>query len=321
MKVALPDMTMQYRSVAELNADIVAWLPTLPRDLSLVVGIPRSGLLAANLIALHLNLPLADLDGFIANRTLGGGERIGERTVRGASSRPKVLIVDDSYDRGTAMATARQLLSTSNRNCAYYFAAIYVSPGTGSAVDYFASEVAQPRAFEWNIMHHRNLIPNCCMDIDGVLCRDPLETENDDGAGYVKFLTEVPPRYIPTYKVAYLVTSRLEKYRPQTEAWLAQHQIPYGQLRMLDLPNAQERRRLGCYGSFKASVYRSTETVMFYESSIGQAREIANRTGKFVFCTDTRQMIQPRATARSRWFVATMSKRLLRKTRSFLGQT
>ena len=65
---------MNYRSVNDLNHCIVANLHRLPRDIDLVVGIPRSGVLAASLIALHLNLPLVDLDGFIE-----GGKHDGKK--------------------------------------------------------------------------------------------------------------------------------------------------------------------------------------------------------------------------------------------------
>ena len=64
---------MNYRSIAQLSDQLVAWSRELPPDLDLVVGLPRSGLLAANILALYRNLPVADLDGFLAGRTLGAG--------------------------------------------------------------------------------------------------------------------------------------------------------------------------------------------------------------------------------------------------------
>lgn len=59
---------MNYRSIVDLNSDIKKWISELPNDLDLIVGIPRSGLLVANLLALHLNLPLTDVEGLIENR-------------------------------------------------------------------------------------------------------------------------------------------------------------------------------------------------------------------------------------------------------------
>ena len=64
---------MNYRSVADLNETLTSRLSVIPRDIDLVVGIPRSGMLAANLLALHLNLPVIDVEGFIEGRRLGCG--------------------------------------------------------------------------------------------------------------------------------------------------------------------------------------------------------------------------------------------------------
>mgnify|MGYP006922448723 CR=1 FL=1 len=36
-------------------------------------------------------------------------------------------------------------------------------------------------------MHHRYM-KEACVDIDGVLCMDPLPKENDDGARYIDFI-------------------------------------------------------------------------------------------------------------------------------------
>jgi hypothetical protein len=66
---------MNYRSIATLNRQIVNWLDQLPSDLDLIVGIPRSGLLVANLLALHQNLPLTDIDGFLAGKIFYNGPR------------------------------------------------------------------------------------------------------------------------------------------------------------------------------------------------------------------------------------------------------
>jgi len=51
--------------------------------------------------------------------------------------------------------------------------------------------------FEWNALHHSNP-ERFCVDIDGVLCRDPTEAENDDGESYLEFLPGWMRRYGPT---------------------------------------------------------------------------------------------------------------------------
>ena len=55
---------------------------------------------------------------------------------------------------------------------------------------------------------------------------------------------------------------------------------------MLDLPSADERRRLNCHAKFKAEQYQKLQdTVLFVESEETQAKEIALLTGKQVICT------------------------------------
>jgi uncharacterized HAD superfamily protein len=124
------------------------------------------------------------------------------------------------------------------------------------------------------------------MDIDGLLCVEPTPEENDDGNRYEQFLRQAYPFHIPTVPVATLVSSRLEKYRAQTEDWLGRHGVQYGELCLLDLPSAAERRRLQAHVPFKAAVYRSKSSAsLFLESDLAQAEAIAQRSGKAVICT------------------------------------
>jgi hypothetical protein len=73
---------MNYRSFSDLQARVAEWAIALPDEVDLVVGVPRSGLLPATLLALHRHLPMADLDGFLAGRIYDGGRRFRGR-VRG----------------------------------------------------------------------------------------------------------------------------------------------------------------------------------------------------------------------------------------------
>jgi orotate phosphoribosyltransferase len=66
---------MNFKSVADLNRDVREWMTSLPRDIDLVIGVPRSGMLVANLLALDFNLPLADLDGFLKGHIMAAGAR------------------------------------------------------------------------------------------------------------------------------------------------------------------------------------------------------------------------------------------------------
>jgi hypothetical protein len=67
---------INYRDINDLNRAIIRSLQKIPKNIGLVVGIPRSGLLVANIIALHLNLPLTDLDDLVEGRMIRYGNRI-----------------------------------------------------------------------------------------------------------------------------------------------------------------------------------------------------------------------------------------------------
>jgi uncharacterized HAD superfamily protein/hypoxanthine phosphoribosyltransferase len=283
---------MQYRSVSDLNQTIIRNLHKLPRELDLVVGIPRSGLLAANLLSLAANIPMTDLDSFISGKTYSSGVTKRRAVLdQDMAEARRVLIIDDSINGGNAMAEARAKVAHLPNSDHYLFAAVYGSYPQHAEADLIFEVVPQPRLFQWNFMHHK-FLEESCVDIDGVLCVDPTHEENDDGIAYQTFLAEAIPLHGPTRKIGYLVTSRLEKYRSLTEAWLARHRIQYGQLVMLDLPSKAERQRLGVHGSFKADFYKSSPATLFIESEDEQAKRIAALSGKPVLCTETHQLYQ-----------------------------
>ncbi len=122
-----------------------------------------------------------------------------------------------------------------------------------------------------------------CVDIDGVLCADPTQVQNDDGPGYRSFLSGAQPLVLPTSPVGWVVTSRLERYRPETEAWLRENGVEYGELVMLDVATAEERRALGAHGRHEAAFSASSGAELFVESEYAQAVEIAALSGRQVF--------------------------------------
>ena len=281
---------INYRSLADLGATIQRNLFRIPRDIDLVVGVPRSGLLAANILSLNLHRPLTDVEGLIAGRLLGSGMRTEwSETMLDASRRLKVFVLDNSIHSGREMARVRERLESASLPHEIIYGAVYALPESRQLVDFHFEVVPQVRVFQWNLMHHC-LLDQCCVDIDGVLCRNPTKDENDDGPQYEDFLKNVAPNFVPATPIGWLVTCRLEKYRHLTEHWLHQHGIVYRHLVMMDLPSKAARLASGSHGSFKAKVFAETNAALFIESSASQAYEIAAATGKQVFCLETARM-------------------------------
>jgi uncharacterized HAD superfamily protein len=290
---------MNFRSVQDLNEAIVRGLSKVPRDVDLVVGIPRSGLLAASLMALHLNVPLTDLRGFLEGRVIQSGPRLGRRgDGTGQVHVRHALVLDDSVLGGATMQSARARIGTASPECRVSYAAVYVSPPGKTDVDLYLEEIVGPRVFEWNLMHG-GMIGRSCVDVDGVLCIDPTDRQNDDGPRYRDFVAHAEPLLLPTAPVGWLVTCRLEKYRDLTAAWLKQHNVRYGGLYMMDYPTKAARLAAGTHVSFKADIYQATDALLFVESSLRQAVGIAGQAGKPVLCLETKEMVYPSLAAQA----------------------
>ena len=278
---------MYYRNVKDLNNIILQRLSIIPRDLDLIVGVPRSGMLPANLLALYLNKPYTDIHSFLNGHIYKAGAR---GQFFDISEFKNILVVDDSIASGSAMIEVKENLKHLNDKFNIKYCAIYVIPGKEKMVDYYFETVPLPRYFQWNILNHTTL-EKACFDIDGVLCADPLPEQNDDGEKYIDFLLNAPPLFIPGSKIGTIVTSRLEKYRKETETWLAANNIRYNDLVMLDLPNMEARQRANNHGDHKAKAYMAKPYVLFIESEYNQAVEINRITKKPVLCTANFEMI------------------------------
>ena len=259
---------LNFKTIADLDSCIVKNLHKIPRDIDLVVGIPRSGMLAATIIALHLNLPLLDMDSYLNQVQFHtGNTKKCENWIKTTQEAKKVLVVDDSISSGKAMNEAK-MLTKRIASVKHFFLAVYALELTSLMVDIFFEIVSQPRMFEWNFMHHWAL-EYACVDIDGV------------------------PKFIPTKKVAYIVSARLEKYRKETEEWLHKNKIEYGKLILLDEPDAASRRKNVNHGSYKGEIFKNTDCSLFIESSYEQAVEICRTSGKQCYCTGKACLITP----------------------------
>jgi orotate phosphoribosyltransferase len=282
---------MNYRGMNELELALQTIALRLPPSVRLVVGIPRSGLLAATMLALHVNLPVTDVAGFLEGRLLATGRR--RPRDRAGTDGPSAVVVDDSVASGHQIRVVRRQLAEAERLQDVIFAAPFVSSSVANAVDLYGEIVEPPRAFAWNILHHPPLLERSCVDIDGVLCLDPSVDENDDGTRYRAFLRAAQPLFLPSAPVRYIVTSRLERYREETAQWLAKNEVQYSELVMLDLPDAVTRRALRAHAGHKADFYAGSDADLFVESDYGQAIQIAARAGRQVFAIDRREMVYP----------------------------
>jgi len=278
---------MNYRNIADLNRILLQRLSIIPRDIDLIVGVPRSGMLPANLLALYLNKPYTDIHSFMNGHIYKAGAR---GQFFDVNQYKNILVVDDSVASGSAMKECRENLKQAETQFNIKYCAVYMVPGKEKTVDYYFEMVPTPRYFQWNILNHTTL-EKACFDIDGVLCVDPNPEQNDDGPKYRNFILNAAPLFIPGSRIGTIVTSRLEKYRKETETWLQANHIKYNDLVMLDLPDMAARQRANNHAEHKAKAYLSKPYVLFIESDPVQAREINRIAKKPVLCTANFEMI------------------------------
>lgn len=285
---------MNFKSYSDLSADIKNNINKIHEgNYDLVVGFPRSGMIPAHMIALFLNTHVTDFENFLNNEPLKCGlTRNVKVNIKKPHDAEKILLVDDSIYSGNSLKKSLNRIPTDLKNKSTTLA-VYSNISDRNDIDLYLYVVSVPRVFEWNIFHH-SILSKACVDIDGVLCIDPTSDENDDGDRYIDFLQNAKPKMIPTTKIHSLVTSRLEKYRKQTESWLKKYNIQYDNLIMLDLPSKEARIKQQSHGIHKAKYYMSNKNLeLFIESDLKQSYQITHISGKPVFCVDSNQLIKP----------------------------
>lgn len=285
---------LTFKSYNDLIDDVKAGIPKLQAyQFDLVVGIPRSGMIPAYLISAFLNLDCTDLDSFVSNRRLQRGiTRKTKKALEYPSEAKHVLIVDDSIYSGESLKLSLEKLNVDQRSKIKTLA-IYYSQKKHDLLDIGFELLQGRKLFEWGLFHN-NIISKTCFDLDGVICEDPKNEDNDDGPLYINHITNARPKFLPSGIALAIVTNRLEKYREQTEAWLHQHSVRYEELIMLNLPSKAERQSIDPGHVHKGAFYqKSPKAILFIESSHNQSITISRTSGKPVYCLDKNEFISP----------------------------
>lgn len=284
---------MKYVTLVDLAGTLRTNFHKVPHDVDFVLGVPRSGMLAAAPLAEWLNVPLLDVDSFCFGASPTGGRRVAFHADSGRV-RKRVLVVDDTIFNGGSMAAVREKLRPFAGAYDFIFMAVYLE-GPCSDVDVWLEDVrsyADPFVlYEWNIFHHTpRIMSRCIYDIDGVLCVDPPDER--DEAAYARYIQRPVPLFVPSVEVGEIVTYRLAAYEHITRRWLAEAGVQYKGLTMFPAQTYAARAGSGIGpAAFKADIYAQREWArLFVESSDRQAREIYERTGKAVLCVESNKM-------------------------------
>jgi len=254
----------------------------LPPTITDVVGIARSGLIPATILACLIHRPLWSLSTTGLN-DLGTTYRL--QTAAAPPAKRHALLLDDTAFKGGAMRRFPAILREHWPDAQILRAVVYSTPAAKRFVDLSAAELPPPHYLEW---HWSNSpLAHACWDFDGLLCEDCLPEDDDDGPRYEQFLATARPRYYARHTTLPLVvTARLDRprYRELTQNWLRRHGIRCDRLVMGPWGSLQERAAPLAVERFKSAHYRQSKLRLFIESDARQARVIARLAQKPVLC-------------------------------------
>jgi len=266
------------------------WIKTFPERYDLVVGVPRSGMFIASLIALKLG------KGLTTPELLVEGKYWHSNFVKDRApitSDTHVLLVDDAMDTGRAMTRAMQQIRSVNSDIKVSRACLIVREEAIPDVDLYFKVIPAPRVYEWNILHRKIASywghGRLAVDMDGVLCANCPPGVDQDEKLYLEWITAANPYLIPAFEIDAIVTSRLEKYREATEDWLRKHNVLYKKLYMWDVASKDERK--GKFAKYKIDELLRIKPDMFWESSAEQSEAIWKKTGIPTLCIDTMNLL------------------------------
>jgi orotate phosphoribosyltransferase len=282
--VAFPSNGLEWVTTERLAADSIKLAALLPRDIVGVVGLPRSGMIPASIIATHLHLPLYELTHEGRLNRLGHGSRGRSMGFRHPET-GRLAVIDDTVYGGYAMRQARESMAKLKRPAVYavVYSRLQALPESQGAADIFAAALPTPHLLEWNAPNNGPFVGHTAADgvpyyragvacdLDGIIIHD-AESGGKIGEAYLV------PR---THPCRLIVTGRRERFRAGTEAHLKALGVQWDRLEMLpdDAPETTQS-----FAEHKAKHYGASECGFFFESCPLQAELIHHLTGRPVVC-------------------------------------
>lgn len=261
----------RFMSMAEYMYITKIWARTIPRKFDLVIGIPRNGMIPAELVGIEHGVPVANVDTFI-NKTF----RIHSTGTR-KDKYENILLVDENVGTGRQMQAAKERLLKIDPKLKISTAAPFVTEAQAKNINYYyAINKGTILATELDLIKTPLTVGCLCTDMDGVLCEDmPIDIKEEDKESFIK---NAKPNIIPRYAIETIATGRPEAYRSITEEWLKKNNVIYNKLVMAQ---ADEDGI-----TTKVKVIRKDKPGTFWESDPFQSRMIFLRTGCRVLCTE-----------------------------------
>lgn len=262
-------------TTAAFLQDLLAFTDLLPHHYTAIVGTPRSGMIAAAFIATRRNLPLLTFTPDGVALAPSSRRRIHTYLPGG----PYLLVDDDLWSGQTLAEHAAQIDQPHDTATVYTFA------HTAKPPTHTYRTIAGPWLTEWKAFNYSPwLNAEFDTDFDGILSFDCPIPDDDDGPRYAHFLKHARPNFFfRPHTIPAIITARLEKYRPETLAWLKQTGQRVEQLIMGPWPRHTDRHPEALY-EFKAHHVNKSPRRFFIESQPHEAQALAARCPKMIIC-------------------------------------
>jgi hypothetical protein len=257
-----PSGNARWVTTAELAAAAIDLADQVPPDITRIVGVPRSGMIPAAIIASKIHRPLFTIRDWQVVPA-GGGFRIGWNENTGDGGR--WLFVDDTLHNGSTFAR----LEAEGVPIGQHLTAVVYTLDPAQS-DLHHAVLPTPHLLEWNLL---NAPYGECLatDFDGILCHNPPRQ------GVPKFVARRAP-------LRAIISSRPETEREASEAWLAWHGMRYQSLRLW--PGSEVDR----FDIAQVAVWKATEVsavkAEFYIESEPDLADAIRKLGIRVLCPD-----------------------------------
>ena len=207
---------LNYRSYIDLAACIKKHTQKLS-GYDLYVGIPRSGLLAANMMALLLNKPVCTVQELVNNLNPQNGF---SREVNNKRNYDKILVVDDTVNTGKSINYVKELLNNNEIDASY--CAVYATEASREFVDMALEILERPRIFQWNYLNN-SILKHSAVCFEDVICS---KIKNPRVASDVEvFLNATSPNLLENPQLKLIFTGYNRNVSNVIESWLASHNI------------------------------------------------------------------------------------------------
>ena len=281
---------MRYIKLSDLCNTIRNNIYKIPHDVDAVIGVPRSGMIAASIVSEYLNIPLGDVNTLV----FSSGDRM-----KLFESKPikKVLVIDDSTFSGKSMRETKEKLKNVE-GYEFIYCVVYLEGDKGAKeIDLYLEDMRHEDKgwgniclYEWNLFnHYPHVMAKIMWDLDGVFCLNPLRDDNEEE--YLEFIKNATPLFTPKVKLNKIVTYRCVKYYEQTKEWLNKNGIHFNFIAMVNAQNYIERNQVApSSAQFKAEIYKNDDAQLFIESEENQAEQIWKLANKPVLCVKNNKL-------------------------------